>query len=108
MVTCPTLLGHRLTTVSLDQLLPASGCAVQDCMVASTFKKPPHFVTATKDGHFECNENCPNFTQCYICLHCVAAAENNGSLENFVKNYGAFAKTPKGQKLSHQILQGYL
>ena len=36
--------------------------------------------------------------QHYICSHCVAAAENNGSLEAFVKNYGAYAKTPKGQK----------
>ena len=40
----------------------------------------------------------PNFMQCCICSHCVAAAENNGSLEAFIKNYGAYAKTPKGQK----------
>ena len=99
----PTLVLRHIWAKAIDllnsnQVLPAPGCAVQDRMVASTSKKMPHFVTATKDGRFECDENCPNFTQRYICSHCVAAAENNGSLETFVKYYGVFAKTPKGQK----------
>ena len=90
--------GKSIELLNSNQVLPAPGCAVQDSMVASTSKKMPHFVTTTKDGHFECDENCPNFMQCCICSHCVAAAKNNGSLEAFIKNYGAYAKTPKGQK----------
>ena len=99
----PTLVLRHIWAKAIEllnsnQVLPAPGCAVQDRMVASTSKKMPHFVTTTKDGRFECDENCPNFMQRCICSHCVAAAENNGSLEAFIKNYGVYAKTPKGQK----------
>ena len=84
--------------LNANQVLPAPGCSSSDRMVASTSKTKPHFVTATKDGRFECDEDCPNFVQCCICSHCVAAAENNNMLEAFVKNYGLYAKTPRGQK----------
>ena len=81
-----------------DRVLPAPGCAASARMVASTSKKKPHFVSTTKDGRYECDEDCPNFMQRFICSHCVAAAEDNHSLEAYVKNYGTYAKTPKGQK----------
>ena len=67
-------------------------------MVASSSKKKPHFVTTPKDGCYECEKDCPNFMHHFICLQCVAAAEDNNSLEAYIKNYGIYAKTPKGQK----------
>ena len=99
----PTLVLRQVWAKALDllnanQVLPAPGCSSSDRMVASSSKTKPHFVTATKDGRFECDEDCPNFVQRCICSHCVAAAENNNLLEAFVKNYGVYAKTPKGQK----------
>ena len=76
------------------QVLPAPGCSPLCCMVASKSTHKPHFVSANKDGRFECNDLCP---QRYICAHTVAAAENNNMLKGFIKSYGKFAKTSKGQ-----------
>lgn len=67
---------------STNRITPAPGCSKLACMVASTSPPKPHFVTHTSDGHFECDENCPAFIQRYICSHCVAAAENNGLLQD--------------------------
>ena len=99
----PTLILRQIWAKAADfldnnKVLPAPGCAASDRMVASTSKKKPHFVTTTKDGRYECDEDCPNFIQRFICSHSVAAAEDNNSLEAFVKNYGTYAKTPQGQK----------
>jgi len=99
----PTLVLRQIWAKAADlldknEVLPAPGCAASDRMVASTSKKKLHFVTTTKDGRYECDEECPNFMQRFICSHCVAAAEDNNSLEAYVKNYGIYAKTPKGQK----------
>jgi len=55
-------------------------------MVASTSKKKPHFIATTKNGHYECDEDCLNFMQCFICSHCVATTEDNNSLEVYAKN----------------------
>jgi len=87
-----------LDVLNANQVMPAPGCSPYDHMVASTSKTRPHYVSATKDGRFECDDNCPNFVQRCICSHCVAAAESNNLLERFVKSYGEYAKTPKGQK----------
>jgi len=99
----PTLLLKQILAKAADlldnnEVLPAPGCAASDRMVASTSKKKPHFVTTTKDGRHECDEDCPNFMQHFICSHCVAAVEDNNSLESYIKNYGVYTKTPKGQK----------
>ena len=99
----PTLVLRQIWVKAVDliknnKVVPAPGCAASDRMVASTSRKKPHFVTATKDGCFECDEDCPNFMQRFICSHCVAAADDNNSLEAFVKSYGTYAKTPKGRK----------
>ena len=87
-----------LDVLNTNQVMPAPGCSPYDHMVASTSKTIPHYVSATKDGRFEFDENCPNFVQRCICSRCVAAAENNNLLERFVKGYGEYAKKPKGQK----------
>ena len=108
----PTLLLRQMWAKAIEllnsnQVLPAPGCTTSSRMVASTSKKKPHFVSV-KDGRFECDDECPNFLQRYICSHCIAAAENNGLLEEFVKSYGVYAKTPKGKKALHRIIRGFL
>jgi len=77
------------------QVLPAPGCSPLCCMLASKSTHKPHFVIANKDGHFECDDLCPNFAQRYICAHTVAVAENNSMLKGFIKSYGKFAKARK-------------
>lgn len=67
-----------------NQVLLAPGCAVQGCMVAST----------SLTLWLQLKVAVLNVTKTAL----TAVAENNGSLEAFAKNYGAYAKTPKGQK----------
>jgi len=84
--------------VTCKQVAVAPGCAASARMVASKSNQKPHFVSLTEDGRFQCDDACPNFHQCFICSHCVAAAESNGGLRDFIKSYGRFAKTRKGQQ----------
>lgn len=71
----PTLVLRQMWAKAIEllnnnQVLPAPGCATSSRMVASTSKKKPHFVSA-KDGRFECDDECPNFLQHYICSHSI-------------------------------------
>ena len=68
------------------QVLLAPGCSPLCCMLASKSTHKPHFVIANKDGHFECDDLCPNFAQRYICAHTVAVAENNSMLKGFIRS----------------------
>ena len=54
-------------------------------MVASKSTQKPHFVSVSKDGHFECDDLCSSFAQRYMCARVVAAAENNGLLKEFIE-----------------------
>ena len=100
----PTLIIRQMLSKAADllsssnQITPAPGCSEMGCMVASSSHLRPHFVKYTKDGRFECDENCPAFVQRYICSHCVAAAESHNLLQNFLENYCKYAKTPKGSR----------
>lgn len=84
--------------LSSDGVAPAPGCSKMARMVASTSLPKPHFITYTSDGRFECDDSCPAFLQRYICSHCVAAAEQNEMLQNFLENYSKYAKSPKGRQ----------
>ena len=99
----PTLVLRQIWSKATDlvmsnQVTTAPGCSNSARMVASKSKQKPHFVTLTEDGRFQCDDACPNFHQRFICSHCVATAESNGALRDFLESYGKFAKTHKGQQ----------
>ena len=66
--------------------------AVTSRIVASLSRQKPHYVYLEKDGRFECDDVCVAFSQCYICAHTVAAAEDNNLLTQFLENYGKFSE----------------
>ena len=57
-------------------------------MVASFSQEKPHYISITSDGRFECDDKCSAFKQRQICSHCVAAAEDNSMLKEFLDMYG--------------------
>lgn len=75
------------------QISPAPGCSPKARMVASFSQEKPHYISITSDGRFECDDKCPAFKQRRICSHCVAAAENNGMLKEFLDNYSKYWTT---------------
>ena len=80
------------------QISPAPGCSPKARMVASFSQDKPHYISVTSDGRFECDDKCPAFKQRRICSHCVATAEDNNMLKEFLDNYAKYSATPKGQQ----------
>ena len=82
-----------------DKVIQAPCSSLYSRIVASTSMKKPHFVS-TKDGTllFECDDNCPGFSQRYICTHTISAAEHNNVLRQYLTCFGEFTKTPKGSR----------
>ena len=40
----------------------------------------------------------PGFNQQHLCAHCIAAAEDNNLLKQYLESYAEFVKTPAGCK----------
>ena len=101
----PTLFLRQVWSKSLE-LLNKGQVAKSPCsdsksrVVASTSTKRPHFVAVNEKypNLFECDENCPGFSEQHLCSHCIAAAEDNFLLKQYLEAYSHFAKTPKGRK----------
>ena len=79
------------------KICPAPGCSPKSRMVASFSQTKPHYVSVNSDGRFECDDKCPAFKQRQICSHCIATAEDNKELVEFLKSYYNYSSTPKGQ-----------
>ena len=45
----------------------------------------PHTVKVFSSGRVQCDKDCPNYRAYFICAHTIAVAEENGSLQSFVK-----------------------
>ena len=55
-------------------------------MVASKSNpRTPHTVKVFTNGRVDCDKGCPNYQAYSICAHCIVVAEQNGTLNNFVK-----------------------
>ena len=79
-----------------NKVLAALGCPSSPCIMDSRSQHKPHCVILNKDGQFECDNEYPNFLQPYICIHILAATENNQLLKEFIDSYCKFAETRKG------------
>ena len=70
----PTLVLRQIWSKATDLLMSnqvtmAPGCPNFARMVASKSKQNPHLVSLSEDGHYQCDEACPNFHHCFICSH---------------------------------------
>lgn len=61
---------------------PAPGQDPDARMVLSRSKKRPHLVVPKQKGGFASDSECPQYVSSEICLHVVAAAEDNGNLDS--------------------------
>lgn len=71
----------------------------KDRIVKSSSGPRPHIVTAKKMGRYSCDTECPNFKSLGICSHTVAAAEDNGDLQEFVISLSKSKRVPNITKL---------
>ena len=72
----------------VNSIVNAPGLGEKDKMVKSSTGSTPHLVivSATSSGiQYKCDEKCPQYKSLHICSHCVAAAEANGDLADFIK-----------------------
>jgi hypothetical protein len=78
----------------------ASSNDIKASMVASRSSKRPHFVATNEKNPdlFECDENCPAFNRQHLCAHCIAAAEHNNLLKQYLDAYSKYVQTPAGRK----------
>ena len=67
-------------------IAPAPGQDSEARMVLSYSGKAPHLVTPKKGGDYSCDSSCPNWKAMGICAHCVAVAEINKKLSQFLSS----------------------
>ena len=73
---------------------PAPGQPEQARMVLSKSGKRPHLVVPCKSGRFKCYSDCLNFKSLGICSHCVAVAQSNNLLTEFLEHFQKLKKKP--------------
>ena len=71
----------------------------KDRIVKSSSGLRPHVATAKKMGKYSGDTECPNFKSLGICSHSVAAAEDNGDLQEFVNSLSKSKRVPNITKL---------
>jgi hypothetical protein len=72
----------------------------KDRIVKSSSSVTPHVVSAKKSGQYSCDDKCPNWKSLRVCSHSVAAAEDNGELQLFVKWLKKVKKSPNLTQLA--------
>ena len=72
--------------VEVNAIVPAPGFDAKDKMIKSKSGAAPHSVRVS-EYKYKCDDHCPHFKSINLCSHIVAAAESNGDLGKFVKQF---------------------